>query len=95
MTASCFKKLRKQFETNKGNDIKVLNENPVITELAVISVKPGKNNKPDMFTALIKGYYRKAGDERLEDDDHSDKFSAEWSFVRQGLWWMLDAFKSA
>lgn len=89
MTISCFEKLVKQFGRLKEHDNCLTIENPVITELAVISVHPGKN-KPDMFTALIKGYNRKTNDERYDNEDHSNKFSEEWAFIRQGQWWVLD-----
>lgn len=90
VTISCFEKLQKKFEDLEKHDMNWQRENPVITELAVISVHPGKNNKPDMFTALIKGYNRKTNDERYDNEDHSNKFSEEWAFIRQGQWWVLD-----
>lgn len=94
MTISCFEKLQKQVDEFEEHDMSWQTENPVITELAVISVQPGKNNRPDMFTALIKGHSRRAGQEQHGNADHSDKFSTEWSFVRQGEWWMLYEIRS-
>lgn len=89
-TYSCFEKLKGQME-DKGRHHEVLQkENPVITKLAVIEVNPAKNDKPDMFIALISGY-SKAG--RYENDVQRNKFSEQWCFVRQGEWWMLDKIK--
>ena len=93
VTISCFEKLQKQFEKLERHDEEWQRQNLAITELAIISVQPGKKNKPDMFAALIKGYNRNAGDERFDDGDHSNKFSTEWFFVRLGEWWMLDEIK--
>jgi predicted lipid-binding transport protein (Tim44 family) len=90
MTISCFEKLQKRFYELEKHDTNWQKENSVITELAVISVHTRKDNKPDMFTALIKGYNRKTGDERYDIEDRSNKFSAVWSFIRQGEWWVLD-----
>ena len=94
MTISCFEKLQKQVDGFEERDMNWQTESPVITELAVISVQPVKNNRPDMFTALIKGHSRRAGQEHHGNGDHSDRFSTEWSFVRQGEWWMLDGIRS-
>lgn len=99
MTFSCFEKLMKQFDESdnywiKKDDKPGQIEHPVITELAVISVQHGRHNKPDMFTALIKGYNRKTDDEKYDNEDCSKHFSAEWCFVRQGEWWVLDMIKT-
>lgn len=94
MTISCFEKLQRQVHEFEEHDLSWQWENPAITELAVISVQPGKNNRPDMFTALIKGHCRRAGEDQNGHVDHSNKFSTEWSFVRQGEWWMLDGIRS-
>jgi hypothetical protein len=80
---SCFEKLKN--ETDKGNDQKSpVIVNPVIKEIAIVDVLPGKNNKPDMFSALVKGVLK---------DDSSGEFKAQCSFVRQGEWWLLDDVK--
>jgi len=99
MTVSCFEKLTKEFDEYdnyrcKKDDKAGQLEHPVITELAVISVQHGRHNKPDMFTALIKGYKRKTDDEKYDHEDRSRHFSAEWCFVRQGEWWVLDMIKT-
>ena len=77
-TVSCFDKLRNEIEESKRSTFL----NPVIKEIAVTDVQPGKNNRPDMFCALIKGV--------LKDED---EFKAQCSFVRQGEWWLLDTLK--
>lgn len=83
LTVSCFEKLKK--DTNENTNKISARKKPVIKELAVLEVHPGKNNRPDMFTALIQGF------EKSEmEDKHSSKFSDRWSFVRQGEWWLLD-----
>lgn len=94
MTTSCFEKLYRQFDEFEKDDKAWKIKNPVITELAVISVQPGNNNKADMFTALIKGYQRKTDDELYDHADHKRMFSEQWSFVRQGDWWMLDMIRT-
>jgi predicted lipid-binding transport protein (Tim44 family) len=87
LTVSCFENLKKNI--NQGVDDEPAVENPVIKELAVMEAHPGKDNKPDMFTALIKGISR----DEMIDNDQTNEFSAQWSFVRQGEWWLLDDMK--
>ena len=79
----CFEKLKTEMEqTHIVNS--VLMKNPAIKEIAITAVKPGKQNKPDMFSAMIKG---------ISKDEPLKKFNAQCSFVRQGEWWMLDRMK--
>lgn len=85
----CFEKLKKEIE-EAGKQIGP--GNPVIKELAIIEVLPGKNNKPDMFCALIKGHVDETPVIR-EPIGQNKKFVVKWSFVRQGEWWMLDEVK--
>jgi predicted lipid-binding transport protein (Tim44 family) len=87
LTVSCFEKLKKSM--NQDVDKSSGMENHVIKELAVMEAHPGKNNEPDMFTALIKGISK---DETI-GNDHTNEFTAQWSFVRQGDWWLLDEIK--
>src|SRR5688572_15980182 len=89
VTASCFEKLEKNINELEKNSTVWRIENPSVTELAVIDVSPGKINKPDMFTAIIKGHSSK-NDELPGKTDERNKFTMHWSFVRQGEWWMLD-----
>src|SRR5687768_12107273 len=89
-TIPCFEKLKEQMEELEMHDKVWQKETPMITELAVIEVKPGKNNNPDMFIALINGYSK---EERHEYDVQKNRFSEHWSFIRQGDWWLLDKIK--
>ena len=83
-TISCFEKIKD--EMNDRNAKQLFLKDPIIKELAVVDVEPGKNNKPDMFTALIKGIISNES----TGNDHENKFSAKCFFVRQGSWWLLD-----
>lgn len=93
VTDSCYKELERTIDTEEMKDANKSKENPVITGLAVLSVSPGKNDKPDMFTASIKGYIRKGESEVFNNNEYHDQFSFQWSFVRQGDWWMLNDIK--
>lgn len=87
-TISCFEKLKIEMDDEKHT--RSLLKNPMIKELAVIDVYPGKNNRPDMFNALIKGISK----DETTGNGHSNEFSTQWSFVRQGEWWLLDDIPS-
>ncbi len=65
-------------------------KNPIIKEIAITEVNPGKNSRPDMFTALIKGVSK----DTIEHNADGSEFSATYSFSRQGDWWLLDGLKS-
>ncbi|HEU4858456.1 MAG TPA: hypothetical protein VFT15_01410 [Chitinophagaceae bacterium] len=80
-------------EMNTAQNIFWQTEDPVITELAVIEVSPYKINKPDMFTAIIKGHLKIPGI-TSGNTVKPGKFSLQWCFVRQGEWWMLDRIKT-
>ena len=80
---SCFEKLDSDLESKREEEHMI--KNPIIKELAIIEVSPGKKNKPDMFTALIKGIENVAANSR--------DFVAKWTFVRQGDWWLLNEIK--
>ena len=82
-TFSCFEKLKNEME--ESDQKKILIISPVIKEIAIIDVQPGKNNRSDMFCALIKGESK---------DDAQEKFKAACVFVRQGEWWVLDEIKN-
>ena len=79
-TISCFEKLKSEMEPRHDQKSSFI-KSPVIKEIAIIDVLPGKNNKPDMFCAMIKGESK---------DDTLEKFKVECAFVRQGEWWLLD-----
>lgn len=93
VTVSCFENLEKgRREMEKGNSVFEIKE-PVIKELAVIEVYPSKKNKPDGFTAIIAGEGKSRG-KIVYGDDRIKKFSAHWSFIRQGDWWLLNGIKT-
>src|SRR5688572_27567015 len=48
----CFEKFRT--EINEEEEKKSVPISPLIKELVIINVQPGKNNKPDMFCSLIR-----------------------------------------
>lgn len=78
-TISCFEKIKiEQFPKSS------LLISHVIKEIAIIDVQPGKNKKPDMFTAIINGI----ANDTVDNDTKA--FSAKCPFVRQGEWWLLD-----
>ena len=80
-SVSCFEKLKNEME--KADSPFLIN--PVIKEIAIIEVQPGKNNRSDMFCALIRGELK---------DDPTEKFKTECFFIRQGEWWLLNEMKS-
>jgi hypothetical protein len=80
-TLSCFQKLKSEIEEEKQPDPLMV---PVIKELAIIGVQKGKNNKPDMFSALIKGIFK---------NGKSYAFKTEWFFIRQGDGWLLSEIR--
>jgi len=79
-SVSCFEKLKTEFG-RKEKEKSSLITNPLVKEIAITDVQPGKNNKPDMFNVLIKG---------ISKENSSKTFAAKWSFIRQGDWWILD-----
>ena len=88
-TISCFEKMQTGMN-EEGRHQEALIKNPIIKEIAVTEVHPGKNNKPDMFTALIKGVSK----DTTKHNDYGSEFSATYSFSRQGDWWLLDSIKT-
>ena len=70
----------------------------MIKEVAIIEVHPGKNNKPDCFTALIKAMGIELTTEKIKDtlnySDQVHEFTEEWFLFRQGDWWILNDIKS-
>ena len=86
-TMSCFKKIEADIKS-KGGWREAVIKNPIIKELVITEANQGKNNKPDVFTALIKGILK----EELKNIEQ--EFSIQCLFVRQGEWWMLDEIRS-
>jgi hypothetical protein len=89
-SASCFEKIKIEIadEERKGSKIMM----PMIKEIAIVDVQPGKNNKPDMFCSLIK-YFLKETYNGIEAEDRGKDFIAKWCFIRQGEWWVLNDIK--
>ena len=85
-SVSCFEKLGSE-ELNKQKILWLIK--PVIKEIAIVDVQPGKNNRPDMFRTLIKGMDKNGKSEH----DILNEFTAKCSFVRQGEWWLLDEIR--
>ena len=81
-TLSCFEDLKTEMIEGESTL-----KDPMIKELAVMEVNPAKNNRPDMFTALINGVSK-------NEYDDVDEFSGQWSFIRQGDWWLLGNMKT-
>jgi predicted lipid-binding transport protein (Tim44 family) len=96
LTLTCFEKLKKELDDLETNGKKWVIKNLVIKEASVIEVSQGKNNKPDCFTALLKvmgvEFIADKGEakELINYSDRVRNFSEQWSFVRQGDWWVLD-----
>lgn len=90
-TISCFEKLKTELEGSNAEQNSLI-INPVVKEIAIVEVQPGKNNRPDMFRALIKGSFKEEQHPGF-GNGHEKKFLVKWSFTRQGEWWMLDEIK--
>ena len=88
-TMSCFEKIKTEMNED-GKPGQILLKNPVVKEIAITEVHPGKNNRPDMFTALIKGVSK----DTTKHNEYGSEFSATYSFARQGEWWLLDDMKT-
>lgn len=88
-TASCFQKIKTELNQDEKHEQALL-INPIVKEIAITEVHSGKNNKPDMFTALIKGVSK----DTTRHNDYGSEFSATCTFARQGDWWLLDGMKT-
>jgi len=64
-----------------------------LNEVNIIAATKGKNSRPDCFKALIKGRKTTAGLYSVAQGKQSG-FKTEWTFIRQGNWWVLDSIKS-
>ena len=86
---TAFKKQMQELKT-KGKDWPI--RHPVIEEVAVLDVSPAKYDRPDHFTALVN-----ESEMLITDSANAGKIiltvSEQWSFVRQGDWWLLDEMK--
>ena len=82
-SVSCFEKLKNELGEWSMNKKTVIIK-PVINEISIIDVQAGRNNKPDMFCAMIRGAAK---------DNSLEKFKSECVFVRQGDWWVLNEIR--
>ena len=90
MTASGCQKFKKEIEELPLNGMTWLKD-LVIKEVGIVEVFLGKYTKPDQFTAIVDEIAHINTDEWLKKS--RNKFSEQWSFVRQGDWWLLDDIK--
>ena len=89
-SVSCFERIKAEIDDKrKRSSIIII---PVIKELAIVDVQPGRNNKPDMFCSLIK-YQLKETFYKGGSIDHTKECVARWCFIRQGEWWLLNDTK--
>jgi predicted lipid-binding transport protein (Tim44 family) len=101
VTVSCYEALQKEINQLNDSGKKWIIKNELIKEIAVIEVGRRKNNKPDCFTALIKSIGiqfisdKHVAQELINYSDQVRNFSEQWSFIRQGDWWVLDKIRSA
>ena len=99
VTVGCYEILDKEINQLSESGRKWIIKNEMIKEIAVLEVSRRKNNKPDCFTALIKSIGvqfiadRNAIEELINYSDRVRNFSEQWSFIRQGDWWVLDKIK--
>lgn len=90
-SVSCFEKLEAEIARTKTGGSYVIT--PVIKELAIVDVQPGRNSKPDMFCSLIK-YHLKESFNGIETIEHGKEVITKWCFIRQGDWWLLNEIKT-
>lgn len=91
-SVSCFEKLKSEpHELSSSKKLHI--SSPILEEIAITDVQPGRNNKPDMFCAMITGYLKDSSHDDFETEG-SQKFRTKWSFIRQGDWWVLDEIRS-
>jgi hypothetical protein len=96
VTSNALDQIHQLIRKMEGN--KPILKNAMLTQVSIIDVNVQTNNKPDRFTAFIRGK-RKAED---NENTHTlivnkslgiENFSARWYFIRQAEWWMLDSMK--
>ena len=99
-TAEGYEKLKKQVEELKRTGKRLVIKNSRLKEVSVIEVMPAAKKHPDLFKALVKGYEVydlenwNTSVQSVTHDDIIHEFSEQWSFVRQGDWWLLDEMKT-
>jgi len=96
VTAKSYEQLSQLVE--KFSDRKPVLRNAVLSEVSIIKVNARNSKKPDRFTALIRGK-RKAEENKIiqlfntEQNFGIENFTEQWTFIRQGGWWLLDEMK--
>lgn len=99
VTENCFEKLKKELDALNEEGKTWAIKNPLIREISVIAVSPAKYEKPDGFIALIKamGVFfiadKISAKEQTDHSQHVKNISEQWSFIRNGEWWILDKMK--
>ena len=100
LTERCYGKIEEELDELEKNGKAWIIKNLLIKEISIIEVSVAKNEKPDCFTAMIKAIGiefiadKKNVAEMINYSDKIRNFSEQWSFVRQGEWWLLDNMKS-
>ena len=99
ISPQCYERLTKELDELGRRGKKWIVKNAMIKEIAVIDVARGNERRPDCFTALIKAMGiqfiadTKHINEMIHYSDRVRNFSEQWSFIRQGDWWVLDEMK--
>ena len=100
VTVGCYETLQKEMDQLNQVGKKWIIKNEMIKEVAVLEVSTRRNNKPDCFTALIKSIGIQliadinVTEQLINYSDRVRNFSEQWSFIRQGDWWVLDKIRS-
>jgi len=101
LTERCYGKIEEELDELEKNGKTWVIKNLLIKEVSVMEVSIAKNQKPDCFTAMIKVIGiefiadKKNVAEMINYSDKIRNFSEQWSFVRQGEWWMLNDMKNS
>lgn len=96
LTIAGYEKLKKQMDELKNVGKIPPNIISKLKDVCIIEVMPATKKHPDFFKALIKGYevYNpgnvNTSVETVKHDDIIHEFSEQWTFVRQGEWWLLN-----
>jgi predicted lipid-binding transport protein (Tim44 family) len=100
ITVTGYEKLKRQMEDLQAAGKMRVIKNSRLKQIAIIDVMPSTNKHSDFFIALVKGYQVHDFEDwnnsvqSVKHDDIIHEFSEQWSFVRQGEWWLLDGTKS-
>ena len=97
LTANCYEKLMGQKEQDEREQrYKVF----TLKKIAILKVQPATDKHPDCFTALLSGYELLKNKDLKnvrwnKPDDCINGFEAQWTFLRQGNWWLLGEIKAS